>query len=168
MAARTRSKPTWACTVTVLALCLICPSCKREQRSFSVAPPAAVPVQAIALSDLQPGSTLPAPPVPNEYEENAFALSEGKRLYTQMNCVGCHAHGGGGMGPALMDEKWIYGSHPEQIYLTIVQGRPNGMPSFAGKLPNQEVWQLVAYVRSMSGLASSGASPGREDHMKGK
>ena len=29
-----------------------------------------------------------------------------------------------------MDAEWIYGSHPEQIYSDIVQGRPNGMPSF--------------------------------------
>ena len=28
-----------------------------------------------------------------------------------------------------MDDKWIYGSRPEQIYSDIVQGRPNGMPS---------------------------------------
>jgi cytochrome c oxidase cbb3-type subunit 3 len=168
MAAYPKNSQSLGPVVAMIAACLICSACKREQRSFTVAPPAAVPIQTIAVSDLHPGSVLPAPPVPNDYEENAFALSEGKRLFTQMNCVGCHAHGGGGMGPPLMDEKWVYGSHPEQIFLTIVQGRPNGMPSFAAKIPNQQVWKLVAYVRSLSGLASSGASPGREDHMKGK
>jgi len=83
-----------------------------------------------------------------------------------MNCVGCHSHGGGGMGPALMDSKWIYGSKPEQIFATIVEGRPNGMPSFRGKLPDYQVWQLVAYVRSLSGNVSSNAAPGRDDDMQ--
>ena len=27
------------------------------------------------------------------------------------------------------------------------------MPSFRGRIPDAQVWQLVAYVRSMSGLA---------------
>ena len=64
-----------------------------------------------------------------------------------------------------MDDKWIYGSRPEQIYSDIVQGRPNGMPSFKGKLSNQQVWQLVGYVRSLSGLEGTTVSSAREDHM---
>jgi cytochrome c oxidase cbb3-type subunit 3 len=117
------------------------------------------------LTDLQPGAPEPNVEVKNDYEENAYAMNEGKRLFTWFNCVGCHANGGGGMGPALMDEKWIYGSQPEQIFSTIVEGRPNGMPSFRGKIPDYQVWQLAAYVRSMSGLAAKGAAPGRNDDM---
>jgi cytochrome c oxidase cbb3-type subunit III len=64
-----------------------------------------------------------------------------------------------------MDEKWIYGSAPEQIYNTIAQGRPNGMPSFAGKIPTSQVWMLVAYVRSLSALNTTGARSSRSDHM---
>jgi len=121
----------------------------------------------VQLSTLQPGTNSFQKHVHNEYDENAYALSEGKRLFSNFNCSGCHAHGGGGMGPPLMDEKWIYGAAPEQIAATIVQGRPNGMPSFQGKIPDFQVWQLAAYVRSLSGLASTGAAPGRDDHMNG-
>ena len=46
----------------------------------------------------------------DEFEANAFHMNEGKRLFGWFNCAGCHANGGGGMGPPLMDEKWIYGS----------------------------------------------------------
>lgn len=67
-----------------------------------------------------------------------------------------------------MDDQWIYGSNPENIYATVVEGRPNGMPSFAGKIPSFEVWQIVAYVRSLSGQESKAASPGRDDHMNVK
>jgi cytochrome c oxidase cbb3-type subunit 3 len=104
----------------------------------------------------------------NPYEENAYALSEGQRSYTSFNCSGCHAHGGGGIGPALMDDKWIYGHEPAQIFATIVQGRPNGMPSFQNRIPDYQVWQIAAYVRSLSGLVPRDAAPGRTDHMKGK
>jgi cytochrome c oxidase cbb3-type subunit III len=99
------------------------------------------------------------------YDHIAWATSEGKRLFTQMNCAGCHANGGGGMGPALMDDQWLYGSNPESIYETIVAGRPNGMPSFRDRLAPTQVWQLVAYVRSMSGLTPKGSRPARGDHM---
>jgi cytochrome c oxidase cbb3-type subunit 3 len=143
-------------------------ACKREERGFRVSPPQAQVVDAISVSGLHPGGATTNAPVKNEYEQNAQALSEGKQLYERMNCVGCHAHGGGGMGPALIDDKWIYGSNPEQIFATIVQGRPNGMPSFAGKMPEQQVWKVAAYVRSLGGLTSKDPANGRSDHMTGK
>ena len=94
-----------------------------------------------------------------------FGVPEGKRLYQQMNCVGCHFHGGGGIGPPLMDARWIYGSDPAQIFSTIVQGRPNGMPAFRGKLNDEQVWKLAAYVRSMSGQLSANVASSRDEHM---
>ena len=143
-------------------------SCEREERGFRVQTPDANRINSKQLTSLRAGEEAAPPPVKNEYEENALALSQGKQLFSQMNCVGCHAHGGGGMGPALMDNKWIYGSEPEQIFSTIVEGRPNGMPSFRGKLPDYEVWQLAAYVRSLSGLVPKDAAPGRNDDMQSR
>ena len=71
--------------------------------------------------------------------------------FVQFNCVGCHANNGaGGMGPSLSDKIWIYGNKPAQIYMTLVQGRPNGMPAFGQVLPEQTLWELVAYVQSIS------------------
>jgi cytochrome c oxidase cbb3-type subunit III len=69
------------------------------------------------------------------------------------------------MGPPLMDARWLYGSEPRDVFTTITKGRPNGMPSFEKKIPAYQIWQLVAYVRSLSGLTSQNAAPGREDHM---
>ena len=143
-------------------------ACKREERGFRVSPPAADTVNSKQLTTLQAGVPTANPPVKNEYEENAYAMSEGKRLFTYMNCSGCHAHGGGAIGPPLMDAKWIYGGQPEQIFATIVEGRPNGMPSFHGKLPDYQVWQLAAYVRSLSGNVPFDAAPARNDDMQVK
>ena len=72
------------------------------------------------------------------------------------------------MGPALMDATWIYGSQPQDVYATIAEGRPNGMPAFGGKIPDQQIWQLVAYVRSLSGLLRFDVRPSRDDHMRVK
>ena len=140
--------------------------CEREARRFNEPASSAAPADATRLSQIQIGSATPPPAVKNKYEENAYAVSQGQRLFSAYNCVGCHSHGGGGSGPALMDDKWIYGHQPENIFATIVQGRPNGMPSFAGKIPEAQVWQLVAYVRSMSGLLRSDVAPSRGDHMQ--
>src|SRR5436305_10111779 len=143
-------------------------SCEREERTLVVQPPSAEQASLPQVSDLAPGPQHNKPPsVPNPDENNSWAMSEGKRLYEAYNCVGCHAHGGGGMGPPLMDEKWVYGHEPQQVYATIVEGRPNGMPSFRGKISNDQLWEIVAYVRSLSGLTNQWAANARDDHMKG-
>jgi cytochrome c oxidase cbb3-type subunit 3 len=148
---------------SVLLLVLL--SCARERRGRPE-PEAALLAVGTLQSDISPGKTLgPGAERAGAYVGNAYNLNEGKRLYSWFNCVGCHAHGGGGMGPPLMDARWIYGSEPRNIYSTILEGRPNGMPSFQGKIPDQQVWQLAAYVRSLSGLAPKDAAPGRDDQM---
>jgi cytochrome c oxidase cbb3-type subunit III len=147
------------CVITVLL-----GACEREARRFEEPATTASVPQRSQSAQLAAGVT-GTTPIRNAYEENAYAISQGKRLFVWYNCVGCHAHGGGGMGPALMDDKWLYGPQPENIYRTIVDGRPNGMPSFAGKMPEGQVWQLVAYVRSMSGLVRGDSAPGRDDDL---
>ncbi len=148
--------------VALLLACWLLAGCRREDREYRSSPPFGGGVRYYA-----------------DYENNAYVLTEGKRLFQAMNCVGCHAHGGGGMGPPLMDEKWLYGFEPEEIFDTISGGRPGGMPAFGGaarepgikvvgELPEHQRWQLVAYVRSMSGLAPSNAAPSRDDHMNAR
>jgi cytochrome c oxidase cbb3-type subunit 3 len=150
------------------AATLAAAGCEREARRFTEQPPSATTDNVVAESPLQPGPKTRQTTIRNTYEENAYAVSQGKWLYNQMNCVGCHAHGGGGMGPPLMDDQWIYGAEPENVFETIVEGRPNGMPAFRGRLSNQQVWQLVGYVRSLSGLVPKDVAGGRDDHMEKK
>ena len=156
-----------SCRIGVVAVAaMLMTACEREVRPFQDVSASAERSQKPALTQLFPGGQ-PAPPA-NEspYQNNAYSMSEGKRLFDAYNCSGCHAHGGGGMGPALMDDQWIYGSRPANIFDTIVEGRPNGMPSFRNRIPDQQVWQLVAYVQSMNGLAPIDVLPSRSDHMR--
>lgn len=150
----------------LLTMAVLLAACEREARRFREYPPTGDPQQKVVVSDLQPGPAVVNALLVNAYEDNAYALSQGKRLFSQMNCVGCHSHGGGNMGPALMDNQWIYGSEPEQIYASIAQGRPNGMPAWGRLLSPQQIWQLTGYVRSMAGLTpDKAAQPGRDDAM---
>ena len=153
----------------VLATATSLTSCKRETRRFRESPPSATPGGAVRVSALQPGALQDTTHVRNVYEGNAYAVSEGQRLFNWYNCSGCHANGGGGMGPPLMDDEWIYGSEPENVFRTIAHGRPNGMPAFGGRIGDDEIWKLTAYVRSMSALeVPQDVRGGRDDHMQVK
>jgi len=150
----------------VLVPILLVTACGRERRDFRETAPGATAFPAVQTSDLQAGPATLDPAL-SVYQENRWAVSEGQSLYMSFNCAGCHAPGGGGgMGPPLTDADWIYGSDPENVFATIVEGRPNGMPSFRGKLTNAQVWRLAAYVRSLSGLTPKDTWPARADHMQ--
>lgn len=84
------------------------------------------------------------------YIGNPVALQAGRRLFNWYNCSGCHGgHGGGGMGPSLRDQVWLFGSRDDQIFDSIAEGRSNGMPAWGSKIPSNQIWELVAYIKSM-------------------
>jgi cytochrome c oxidase cbb3-type subunit 3 len=153
---RTRERA-WIAALLALSMA----SCERERREVDPQSPGS-PV--LSQSALRPGgSSLPASNEGAHYERNAYHINEGQRLYRTFNCNGCHANGGGDIGPALMDAEWRYGGDIEHIHASIVEGRPNGMPSFGGKIPDPEIWQIAAYVRSLSGNVPKSAAPSRSE-----
>jgi len=144
---------------------LLTAGCLREERDFRNGGPHQIrPSADLQSADPKDFSAARGPQI--SLEKNAFALSEGKRLYSSFNCIGCHANGGGDIGPALMDAKWLYGASPREIYISILEGRPNGMPAFRGRITDIQARQLAAYVRSLSGQANRNAATSRDDHMK--
>lgn len=146
-------------------------ACQREERQFSIPEASARPLTVQPQTNLYAGEpplvTADAfdPAMPG-YAETAYAVSEGSVLYMSFNCVGCHAMGGGAIGPPFLDSKWLYGSTPDSIAQTILGGRPNGMPSFRNKLGTQQLYFLVAYVRSLGGLVRGDAVPARLDDLR--
>src|SRR5438270_6783263 len=156
-------------TLAAFAVVAVLMSCSRETRIFRQPLPANQTLHTVQVSGLNPGAnSIPTAPPGNMYQESAYAVSGGQKLYEQYNCVGCHAHGGGGIGPALMDNAWIYGSESVNIFATIMQGRPNGMPSFRNRIPEYQGWEIAAYVRSLSGLLPKDVAPSRSDEMNMK
>jgi mono/diheme cytochrome c family protein len=96
-----------------------------------------------------PAKTTPVPAAPTAKPDEE-QLAEGRQLYNQYNCSGCHASGGGAIGPALMDDEWIYGRSLDNIFFTIVEGRPQGMPSYRGRIADGQIRTIAAYVASLS------------------
>ena len=123
-------------------------------------PPAQHGPNEVFVTGLFPNGGAPPPQdmIGARFEGNQLAIAAGKELFGQMNCSGCHFNGGGGMGPALMSGHWRYGGRIDQIYASIAQGRPNGMPSWQDSLQPQQIWELAAYVKSLSAPAPSSAS----------
>jgi len=139
--------------IAALALALVVAGCDKaadEGDRFAPSGPGAPAQRAVAL--VPAGGELDTTPNPRAepYYGSAEAVTNGMLIYNQMNCVGCHFNGGGGIGPPLMDDQWIYGGRLDQIYNTIYFGRPNGMPAWGGKLNDEQIWQVATYVRSMS------------------
>jgi cytochrome c oxidase cbb3-type subunit 3 len=148
--------------VVVLALAT---GCDRERREYHSAP--AAPDTHPRLTSFQPGVPIEDPPskIGKQYEWNAYHIAQGGRLFRWYNCNGCHGSGGGAIGPALMDDQWRYGGHIDQVHASIIEGRPNGMPSWRGKLTDAQAWELAAYVLSLSGNVPKSAAPSRHDAM---
>jgi cytochrome c oxidase cbb3-type subunit III len=135
---------------------LVCACGHEKAKPAPAATWLAEPIAAVRTSDLAAGEFNRAPPIENPYADDPGAMAQGRQLFMSFNCAGCHgAAGGGGIGPPLADEQWIYGGSDANIYATIVQGRPNGMPAFGPSLQGEMVWKLAAYVRSLSARAEA-------------
>src|SRR5579864_1886760 len=83
----------------------------------------------------------------------------GRLLYDQA-CQSCHGPDGQGeRAPALDTGRFVHGSADADLFHTIRTGLPGTqMPPFA-QLPDEQVWQLVSYLRSLSAAATGlGAS----------
>jgi cytochrome c oxidase cbb3-type subunit 3 len=142
--------------------------CEREDRPLRSEAVLDENREAIALASNAPGAEALVERksgTRQEYEKIAFHVSQGKKLFAWYNCSGCHANGGGGSGPALMDDVWIYGSAIENIAASIREGRPNGMPAFRGKVPEDQIWQIAAYIRALGGFVASDVASSRHDQL---
>lgn len=101
----------------------------------------------------------------NPYTGNAEAIAEGQNLFVTKACSGCHgAGGGGGMGPPVINDVWIYGDDDETLFQLIKLGsveyralghQRKGRESIVGDMPamgavasDDEIWKLIAFIRS--------------------
>ena len=161
------SSPFRASLLLIGAAALMLAACNREERHSRSKPLGETVPAGESPDTVWPGNGTP-PPLDARaklYDNNAPAIAEGQFLYTKMNCVGCHSHGGGGMGPPLMDDEWRYGGRIDQIAATIAEGRPQGMPAWRDKLTDDQIWKLAAYVRTLSGQPSKDAVSSRSESM---
>jgi mono/diheme cytochrome c family protein len=87
----------------------------------------------------------------NPYEGDKNATATGAKLFIAYNCLDCHgAEGSGAMGPSFQDGRWHFGGAPGEVFESIYEGRPDGMPSWGGRITDDQIWMLTAYVRSLA------------------
>ncbi len=90
----------------------------------------------------------------NPFAGDAAAIATGKSLF-EAACTGyCHTTVNStraGRCPNLFDCEWKHGGTEGDIFHTITTGVPNTeMVGFKGRLPDEIVWKIVAYLRSDS------------------
>jgi cytochrome c oxidase cbb3-type subunit 3 len=102
---------------------------------------------------IQPGLTLRGgsfTQLTNPFAGDPAKVKEGGALFVSYNCMDCHgADGSGAMGPSLADGRWHFGGSAGEVFQSIYEGRPEGMPAWGGRIPEDQIWRLVAYVQSL-------------------
>ena len=104
------------------------------------------------LENIQPGISLHGrfAQLTNPFHGDAGKVREGASLFVSYNCMDCHgADGSGAMGPSLADNRFHFGGTDGEVFQSIYEGRPEGMPAWGGRIPDDQIWRLVAYVQSL-------------------
>lgn len=95
----------------------------------------------------------------------------GEQLFTNQGCAACHVSAGGGLGPSLKnvfgydqaladgtsvlaDENYIRESILNSVS-KVVNGYQPVMPPYAGQLSDDQVNQLLAYIKTLSNRGAS-------------
>jgi cytochrome c oxidase cbb3-type subunit 3 len=140
-------------TVTALALTLVLTTAHRgaAQSDASQFSAGSSDFLKVPLVKNIPGAIAPPPSIANPTAKDPAAAERGMQYFVKFNCVGCHApNGAGGMGPSLSNAAFKFGSDPDQLFVVISHGAPQGMPAWGSVLPQQVIWDLVAYIKSIS------------------
>lgn len=103
----------------------------------------------VAAAEVQAASVRAVLPQTNPYREEAVALEEGKQVFMTI-CAACHKPDGSGLvGPSLVDPYWKYGSSDAELFETVAEGRPMGMPPWKSQLGSEKIWKVLAYLETL-------------------
>ena len=126
---------------------------------------AAVMLFALTAYAKAPGGNAAAAGLKNPVASTQASVTAGAAAFKKY-CAFCHnadAKGNGPLAPKdsnppdLTDATWIHGSSDDEIFAVIVNGAGPGskMVGFKTKMPEQDVWHIINYLRSL------GPKPGR-------
>lgn len=116
-------------------------------------------MQSLSIAVLLSAACLAqAPPLRNPHT-TPDDVAAGGRIF-RSHCADCHGlTGTGGKGPDLTTGVFFHGSSDEALLKNISDGIP-GTPMPSQFFSSDQVWQIVAYVRTLSGKGSAAAPPG--------
>ncbi len=126
-----------------------------DARSAAAAQPEATtnaPAANEATAASNPAAATSSSPVA-AYLEDPEAITAGRRMFRAV-CTGyCHSTTPGVTkdAPNLFDCDWTHGSEDADLFRVITKGVPDTeMLPFGGKIPDDTIWQVIAYMRSNS------------------
>jgi cytochrome c oxidase cbb3-type subunit 2 len=120
-------------------------------------------IQVIGISVRQPKKRIRASSKDNTFANNPEAIAKGKELYVE-HCEDCHGEKGeGDIGPSFQDNEFLHaeGDQGDDVYFELVSsGLEEGaelvgrkaedeMPGFSEDLTQDEIWSVIAYVRTL-------------------
>lgn len=142
---------------------------------------------ALAAEEAAPGGGSPLETARNAekgslkspYSDYASVAEEGRKKYLAAGCNGCHGMGGGGMGPPLTNQVWVYGKDDDTLFRLIALGSDElqkqgysrkgsenvvgPMPPFGGIVKSDDdLWKIIAFIRSVNPSSAEGSSASAE------
>ena len=159
----TSARSRWFATALFVAAAFACANRNGVERNeageVSHAPPPPLPpssAPAAVPEGPYPGIAVSAleTTVTNPYNGDSTATARGRELFVAMNCTGCHGFEAkaGLMAPKLTDNFWRYGGSDAAVFNSIYDGRAKGMPAWGAVLSENQIWELVSYIRSLGGM----------------
>lgn len=123
------------------------------------------PKPAAAQHDAHTHTHPAAAALKNPMPGNAESAQRGQGVFAKQ-CATCHGSGGKGDGsmaaklkqkPAdLTDAEWKHGPSDGEIFTLIRDGAKNaGMKAYRGALTEQQMWDLVNYIRSIGPVTAA-------------
>ncbi len=105
----------------------------------------------LTAASAPPASSEPVGQNPFPADDQAAIEAGNTLVHGSLGCTSCHGPElAGGLGPNLTDAEWVYGNSDADIFETLTNGRPGGMPAFSAQTSEEERWQIVTYLKSLS------------------
>lgn len=144
----------WLLTTSVLALVML--GCAQSITAQSQQEPAKTeaPGQQPKASEAPAPADQQKPKKLNPFTGNPDAIKEGRQLYLQAGCPGCHGSGGGGAmagATPFIRDAWKFGGD-DGTYFKVIKGIYPGqtMPAvFGANLTDEQIWKIIAWIRSI-------------------
>jgi mono/diheme cytochrome c family protein len=110
------------------------------------------------------------------YQDFAKVADEGHKKFMSAGCNGCHGGtGGGGMGPPLTNQVWVYGKDDDTLFRLVALGSDGlkkqgysrkGSENVVGPMPpmgnvvksDDDLWKIIAWIRSVNPSSASASA----------
>ncbi len=101
---------------------------------------------------------LPATPSPGKPESPSVA--EGRKIYDDMMCAGCHQIGGqGGTSASALDDVGVRRTREQLMDRMLKRRAGTVMPTLPPEMPTEKINDLVDYLMTLKGETAAAAKP---------